>query len=99
LSPTLRKRIIFGNVKDVYNELERCYDEALQVKNREYTLGEALYSQYLLFSNAGTFYNEKYQRIIGMYIFTKMTGTPPYPSINVIPWEIYDSYLIIGQEI
>tara|TARA_B100000519_G_C14260544_1_gene447577 strand:- start:7063 stop:7341 length:279 start_codon:yes stop_codon:yes gene_type:complete len=80
----------------VYEELERCYDEAVA---EGYPIGTALYYQHFYFANSQDLLSSKYQRIIKEYSYCKDTNTPPYPSIQHTPASYIDNFMIIKEEI
>lgn len=98
MSPTLRKRILFSDIDNIYDELFRCYDNAVNDENRKYTIGEALYTESKYYCNGSLLLDRDCQLMIKKYTYSKMTSTPPFPSVNVTPAELIDSFLIIEEE-
>jgi hypothetical protein len=95
-SPSLRQTIEISSINDVYKELVRCYDEALQ---GGYKVGEALYSQHFFFTNPRNIVNNISQTRIKEFQYCKLTQTPPYSSISKTPALYIDDIMIINEEI
>ena len=100
ISGDKRKKIEFNNIDDVWD-----YITLLQIESRErqkkgssFTELNNIYEQLPFFSCVNKIIDEKAQKDISRYIYTKDTNTPPYPgSYGDIPhiWE--QKYYIIKQ--
>tara|TARA_R110002020_G_scaffold475433_1_gene710000 strand:- start:147 stop:500 length:354 start_codon:yes stop_codon:yes gene_type:complete len=95
LSPSLRQQIEFESIDDVYDEIYRLYDEALE---KDFGIGEALYTQIPFFADIGLFLDRKCQNRIKEYNFCKNFNCPPAPSLREIKATIVDDFVIIDQE-
>ena len=95
LSPSLRRKIEFSCIDDVYEEIFRLYDEAI---NKDFNLGEALYSQIPFFADIGLLLDQKCQNRIKEYNFCKNFNCPPAQSLDDIKAILVDDFMIIEQE-
>ena len=95
MSPSLRQRIKFDSLDDVYDEIERLYDEA---KDKGFDLGESLYTQVPFFTDIYLLVQQKYQDRIKEYNFCKTFSCPPSQSLDKTPAHIIDDFIILDQE-
>ena len=79
---------------DVYRELEIGYNKITDRKK----IGESmyLYSNYL--ANNINFINSNHQDMIKKYYYSKLSNTPPYPSVKETPDTFIDNFIIIDEE-
>ena len=96
MSPSQNKTIEYKGIEDVEQELIRCYDEC---KDGGYKIGNALLTQSKFFVNTGLLLNHKYQNLIKKYNYSKLTNTPPYPSIKDTPYQFVNDIQTINEEI
>jgi|APSaa5957512622_1039677.scaffolds.fasta_scaffold92004_2 hypothetical protein len=98
MSPTKRTRIEFNSIEDVYSELSRGYNEITEIHERQYSIGSALFTECKMYCNPSIFINDQDQMFIKKYNYSKMSGTPPYQSINQTPAIFVDAFQIIEEE-
>ena len=96
MSPVDGKYKLFESKKDIYKELEMCYDELVEKKIKD--IGETLYIEHFYFANTFDLLDVKYQNIIKKYNYSKSFNIPPYPSIQQTPASIIDDFIIIDNE-
>tara|TARA_Y100001963_G_scaffold153448_1_gene240218 strand:+ start:957 stop:1253 length:297 start_codon:yes stop_codon:yes gene_type:complete len=86
--------IVIKNMADVYRELEVAYNKITDRKK----IGESmyLYSNYL--ANNINFINSDNQDMIKKYYYSKLSKTPPYPSVQDTPDDFIDDFIIIDEE-
>lgn len=96
LSPTLREYIDFSSIKDVHDELIRINDEC---QEQGFSMGEGLYTQAGYFCDRVRLLNSDAQDSILQFQYSRLSHTPPYPSIIDTPVKLIDNFLIIDQEI
>tara|TARA_Y100000401_G_C8317609_1_gene223431 strand:+ start:1088 stop:1405 length:318 start_codon:yes stop_codon:yes gene_type:complete len=84
-------------MEDVYDELIRLYDRS---HNNKMTarLGESLYLSAGYFVDYSRLIDDKVQMNIKKYIYSKVSRTPPYVSIQDTPADFIDSFIIIDEE-
>ena len=97
MTPVDGKRKYFGSIKDVYRELELCYDEIMEKKIN--AIGETLYTEHFFFCNTYELLNADYQRKIKKYNFCKTFNTPPHPSLESTSAETIDDFMLIENEV
>lgn len=100
ISSDKRKRIKFNNINDVwdYIDLLQIESKKRQKKGSSFSTLNNLWEQLPFFTCLNWIINEKAQKDISKYIYTKDTNTPPYPgSYGHTPkiWE--QKYYIIRQ--
>ena len=95
MSPSKKKHIEYKNINDVNKELIRLYDK---IKKRE-QYGNALFTQSKFFVDTDRLVDEKCQRDIKKYNYSKASKTPPYPTIQETPYNFIDNFLLIEEEI
>lgn len=61
-------------------------------------MGEALYLQAGHFVNYSLLVDDEIQTTIKKYIYTKLSNTPPYRSVQETPFTFIDDFLVIDQE-
>ena len=61
-------------------------------------MGEALYLQAGHFVNYSLLVDDDIQTTIKKYIYSKISNTSPYPSIQDTPFTFIDDFIIIDQE-
>ena len=89
------KNAEYKAISDVYDEIIKLYDIADQ---KGYNLGEALYSQLFFFVDPELLVDEDMQNRIKEYTFCKKFNCPPAPSIDQVPIDLFDDFLIIEEE-
>lgn len=95
LCPSDRTRREFASIDDVYGEVLRLYDEAI---NKGYDLGEALYMQIAFFADPNLLIDIGSQNRIKEYQFCKRFSCPPYKDMQSTPANLIDEFMIIDQE-
>tara|TARA_R100000808_G_C2008385_1_gene62085 strand:- start:75 stop:329 length:255 start_codon:yes stop_codon:yes gene_type:complete len=73
-----------------------CYDELIE-RNID-DIGENLYIEHFYFANTYELLEPEYQNIIKKYNYTKLSNTPPYPSLQQTPARLIDNFMIIDYE-
>ena len=96
LAPSINKNIIFNNIDNVYEELERLYDRA---KGKSNSIGEALYVSAGFFVDYERLLDKRIQATIHKYIYCKASNTPPYATVQVTPLAFMEDFLTIDEEI
>ena len=96
LSPTKKKDIEYKSIEDVNNELIRCFNNC---KNGDFKIGNALFTQSKFFVNTDLLVDRNCQNLIKKFNYSKLTHTPPYPSIKDTPVDFIDDMQIINEEI
>ena len=96
MSPVDGKHKLFESKEDIYRELEMCYDELIE-RNID-DIGENLYIEHFYFANTYELLEPEYQNIIKKYNYTKLSNTPPYPSLQQTPARLIDDLMIIDNE-
>ena len=86
---------MFNNIDDVYSELERLYDRAV---NKSDSIGEVLYLSAGFFVDYEILVCRHIQNDIKKYIYSKVSKTPPYTSVLNTPASFIDDYIIIDEE-
>ena len=61
-------------------------------------MGEALYLQAGHFVNYSLLVDDEIQTTIKKYIYTKLSNTPPYRSVQETQFTFIDDFLVIDQE-
>lgn len=61
-------------------------------------MGQGLYEQSLMYCDGSRLLDRECQTMITKYKYSKLTGTPPYPSIDVTPARVIDAFFIIEEE-
>ena len=95
LAPSINKHIMFNNIDDVYDELERLYDRAI---DKSKAIGEALFISAGFFVDYEKLICNDIQLDIKKYIYSRISKTPPYTSVNETPASFIDDYIIIDEE-
>ena len=95
LAPSINKKIIFNNINDVYDELERLYDRAV---NKSDSIGEALFISAGFFVDYTKLVCRDIQTDIKKYIYSRVSKTPPYASVIDTPASFIDDFIIIDEE-
>ena len=95
-SPVDGKRKLFKSKKDVYRELEMCYDEIME--NNVNAIGETLYTEHFFFCNTCELIDHECQKTIKKYNYCKTFNTPLYPSLDETPANIVDDFMRIDKE-
>ena len=97
VSPLSGQKETFNSIDDVYDVLEKCYNECLE---RGMTnMGKALYESSLFVVNDNMLVDVKIQDQIKAYKYCKESNTPPFPSLQETPINTIDNFLIIDREI
>ena len=86
---------MFNNIDDVYDELERLYDRAI---DKSKAIGEALFISAGFFVDYEKLICNDIQLDIKKYIYSRISKTPPYTSVNETPASFIDDYIIIDEE-
>ena len=76
--------------------MEIVYNKTI---NKGFKIGEALYLHSNFIANNVRFVNPEYQKLIKEYYYSKLSKTPPYPSIKDTPEGYMDKYIIIDTEV
>mgnify|MGYP003114330355 CR=1 FL=1 len=95
LSPSIGKKKIYKNLKEVYKEIVALY-ENLESKGAE--LGSNLFKYTAHFVDHGLLVNHKMQNRIKEYQFCKEFNCPPYPSLKDTPEKVMTELSIISKE-
>ncbi len=95
LKLSIKKRVEFNNIDDIYDELISLYDEALE---KGFDLGEALYTQLPFFADFSWLVKKDIQKKIKDYKFCKLFNCPPFKSLEDTPEIIKDTFFIIDSE-
>ena len=96
LSPVTRKAKRFSNINDVYLELCECYDNALEIDPNR--IGEILYTEHFFFCNTYELLDKEAQMTIKKYNFCKTFISPPFPSLDETPANIFEDFMKIENE-
>ena len=80
----------------MHNELLQLYEE---VKDKDYSIGNALFTQSKFFVDSNQLINAECQKDIKVYNYSKLSNTPPYPSVKETPYTAINNFLIIEEEI
>ena len=94
-SPLTGKIVKYNSIDDVWNELEKVYDNT---KDKGFNIGEALYTHSNFIVNNSILVDAECQKLINEYYYSKLSNTPPYSSIQDTPKEYMDKYIIIDNE-
>lgn len=89
------KKIEYKSIDDINDELIRIYDDA---KEKGFDVGESCFKQLPYFANISTLLNNLDQTTILKYSYSKITNTPPYPSLQDTPADFVDQFMFIEQE-
>ena len=82
-------------MNDVFDELERLNDRA---KSRSDKIGEGLYLSAGFFVDYDKLIDRDIQNTIRKYIYSKISNTPPYISIQETPASFIEDFIIIDEE-
>ncbi len=93
--PSSQEERVYKNIDDVYEELEKIYDRNAGKGNG---LGESLYLYSNFIVDNAYLVDSYYQTIIKEYYYSKVSKTPPYPSVKDTPNDYMDKFIIIDQE-
>ena len=96
LNPVTNKSVTIENKEQIYGILMDCYNEAIE---KEFDVGEALYTQHFFFADTDHLYDNECQNLIKKYIYCDTFNCPPYPSLQETPAELVDNFLLIKREI
>ena len=58
-----------------------------------------MFTQSKFFVNTDLLVDQKAQMLIKKYNYSKLTNTPPYPSVKETPYQFIDDMQIINEEI
>ena len=86
---------MFNSIQDVYDELERLYDRAVGKSN---SVGESLYISSNFFVDNEKLLDKEIQKTIHKYIYSKVSKTPPYATVQETPAEFIEDFIIIDEE-
>tara|TARA_R100000278_G_scaffold55914_1_gene46405 strand:- start:662 stop:979 length:318 start_codon:yes stop_codon:yes gene_type:complete len=92
------KKMLFESMQDVYDELERIYDNAHD-KNRTDNIGKSLYISAGYFVDYEKLVCNKIQNTIKKVTYSNKTKTPVYSTVQETPVSFIDDYFIIDEEI
>ena len=97
LSPTLKRVVNFETFDDIHEEMIRVHDDA---EKMDFDVGESCYKLLPFFADDSMVIDAEAQETIRVMRYSKITNTPPFPSIyEETPASFIDAVLIIDQEI
>ena len=95
LCPSSGKKGEFLSIEDVNEEIIKLYDVAT---DKGYDLGESLFIETLFFTDHRLLINNDMQSTISAYQFCQKFNCPPAESLDKVPADIFDDFMIIDEE-
>ena len=95
MCPSIAKKVEYGGITDVYDEIIRLYEKA---DEKGYNVGEAIYQYSFHFVDHAYLIDPNMQNRIKEFQFCKAFSCSPYPSLQETPANIVDDFFIIEEE-